>query len=85
MFICLKFSWPELLAVYGACMTRPLRLKLIVTDIEGEEASLVMEHVNRGIELEKEKEGDIAFLFFDDWDGIAPNKLEILLVNSIHG
>jgi hypothetical protein len=45
---------------------RPLRVKLIVEEIEGEEAGLVLDYVFQPYRLEKEEEKDLAFFFFDN-------------------
>jgi hypothetical protein len=46
---------------------RPLRLKLLMKEIEGERCSLVIEHVFDPLyPLEKQKETDLAFFYFDD-------------------
>ena len=45
---------------------RPLRVKLIFEDIEGEQCSLVLEYVNKPYSLEKKNENDLGFFFFDD-------------------
>jgi hypothetical protein len=46
---------------------RPLRVKLLMKDIEGEHCSLVIEHVfNPLFPLEKQKETYLAFFHFDD-------------------
>jgi hypothetical protein len=46
---------------------RPLRVKLLMKDIEGEECSLVIEHVfDHLFPLDKQKETDLAFFHFDD-------------------
>lgn len=45
---------------------RPLRLKLTLQDIEDEESSLVLEYVFTPFPLEKPKEADLAFFYFDD-------------------
>lgn len=46
---------------------RPLRVKLFMKDIEGEECSLVLEHVfDHLFPLEKQKQTDLAFFYFDD-------------------
>ncbi|KAJ7599102.1 hypothetical protein C8J56DRAFT_1158115 [Mycena floridula] len=44
----------------------PLRLKLIVRDIEEEEASLVIEHIHEPRSLEAPASDDLAFVYFDD-------------------
>lgn len=55
--------------VYTSYVSRfnPLRLKLVVTDIEGEEASLVVEHINRVDKYEQQQKDDLAFFALDDW------------------
>ena len=46
---------------------RPLRVEFTLGDIEGEECSLVIEHVFDPLfPLEKKKEDDLAFFYFDD-------------------
>ncbi len=50
---------------------RPLRVKLLLEDIEGEQASLVLEYVFKPYPLEKRGENDLGFFFFDE-----PNLLE---------
>ena len=47
---------------------RPLRIKLLLEEIEGEQASLVLEYVFQPYPLEKEKEKDLGFFFFDNAD-----------------
>ncbi|KAL0950249.1 hypothetical protein HGRIS_010233 [Hohenbuehelia grisea] len=47
---------------------RPLRLKVAVQDIEGEEASLVMEYVFTPFSLTSPKPEDLAFFSFDNPD-----------------
>jgi hypothetical protein len=46
--------------------SRPLRIKLTLEDIEGEESSLVLEYVFSPFPLEKPKEDELAFFHFDD-------------------
>ncbi|KAF8870588.1 hypothetical protein CPB84DRAFT_1801850 [Gymnopilus junonius] len=45
---------------------RPIRIKLVVEDMEGNECSLVMEYVMQPQALESRKETDVAFMFVDD-------------------
>ncbi|EAU88653.2 hypothetical protein CC1G_01026 [Coprinopsis cinerea okayama7 len=45
---------------------RPLRLKLILEEIEGEECSLVLEYVFTPFPFDKPRENDIASFYFDD-------------------
>ncbi|TFK24662.1 hypothetical protein FA15DRAFT_619096 [Coprinopsis marcescibilis] len=45
---------------------RPLRLKIILEDIEGEEFSLVLEYVFKPWEFDKLYDSDIATFWFDD-------------------
>ena len=45
---------------------RPIRIKLIFEDIEGEQCSLVLEYVYKPYSLEKRKDSDLGFLFFDN-------------------
>jgi hypothetical protein len=45
---------------------QPLRLKLVLQDIEDEEASLVLEHVFTPYRLEKPADTDLDFLYFDN-------------------
>ena len=48
---------------------RPLRVKFTLEDIEGEECSLVIEHVfNPLFPPEKKKEDDLAFFYIDDYN-----------------
>lgn len=47
---------------------RPLRIKLLLEEIEGEQASLVLEYVFQPYKLEKANEKDLGFLFFDNAD-----------------
>ena len=48
------------------CRNRPLRLKIVLQDIEDEEASLVLEHVFNPYPLEKPKDGDLGFFYIDN-------------------
>jgi hypothetical protein len=45
---------------------RPVRIKLIFEDIEGEQCSLVHEYVYKPYPLEQRKDSDLGFLFFDN-------------------
>ncbi|KAF8507522.1 hypothetical protein BU17DRAFT_57364 [Hysterangium stoloniferum] len=45
---------------------RPIRIKLIIEEIEGEEFSLVLEYVFQPFPLEHQKDGDLAFFYFDN-------------------
>lgn len=46
---------------------RPLRVRLSIQDIEGEECSLILEHVFDPLfPLEKQEQTDLAFFYFDD-------------------
>jgi hypothetical protein len=55
----------------------PLRVKLLVEDIEGEECSLIIEHVfNNLVPFDTRKESDLGFFYFDD--------LELWSRNGIH-
>jgi len=45
---------------------RPIRIKITVEEIEGEECSLVLEHVFRHYQLERKKDSDLGFFFFDN-------------------
>ncbi|KAF8801478.1 hypothetical protein BYT27DRAFT_7147471 [Phlegmacium glaucopus] len=45
---------------------RPVRIKLILEDIEGEECSLVLEYVYKPFSFEKQKDSDLGFFFFDN-------------------
>jgi len=45
---------------------RPLRIKVLLEDIEGEQASLVLEYIFQPYRLENENEKDLAFFFFDN-------------------
>ncbi|PPQ71024.1 hypothetical protein CVT26_011489 [Gymnopilus dilepis] len=45
---------------------RPIRIKLIVEDIEGEQCSLVMEYIFKPFKLETRKDKDLGFFFFDN-------------------
>ncbi|KAH6904441.1 hypothetical protein BKA70DRAFT_534298 [Coprinopsis sp. MPI-PUGE-AT-0042] len=49
---------------------RPLRLKFIMEDIEGEECSVVMEYVFTPFSFEKPKDTDLGFFYIDD-----PNRI----------
>jgi hypothetical protein len=44
---------------------RPVRIKLILEDIEGEQCSLVLEYVFKPYPFEKRKDADLGFFFFD--------------------
>lgn len=57
--------------------SRPFRLKLIITDIEGEESSLVIEHIHVPFKIEKAHPDDLAFLYFDDRDRWVRNSLHV--------
>ncbi|KAH9483525.1 hypothetical protein JR316_0002993 [Psilocybe cubensis] len=45
---------------------RPVRIKLVVEDIEGEQCSLVLEYVFKPFALTKPKENYLGFFFFDN-------------------
>lgn len=45
---------------------RPIRIKLVVEDMEGEQSSLVMEYVHKPFAFQTRREIDTAFFFFDD-------------------
>ncbi|KAF4614758.1 hypothetical protein D9613_003410 [Agrocybe pediades] len=45
---------------------RPIRIKLVVEDIEGEQCSLVLEHVYKPYAFEKRKDKDLGFFCFDN-------------------
>ena len=45
---------------------RPVRIKLIFEDIEGEQCSLVLEYVYKPYPLEKRKDSYLEFFFFDN-------------------
>ena len=45
---------------------RPIRIKVVVEDIEGEQCSLVLEHVYKPYSLEKQRDSDLGFFFFDN-------------------
>ncbi|KIK62615.1 hypothetical protein GYMLUDRAFT_260305 [Collybiopsis luxurians FD-317 M1] len=45
---------------------RPLRIKLVLSDVEDEECSLVMEYVSPVPKLEQAESRDIAFFYIDD-------------------
>ncbi|KAJ3032973.1 hypothetical protein HDV00_006882 [Rhizophlyctis rosea] len=47
---------------------RPLRLKLVFTDVEGEEASVVVEYVYQPFKEDERKDEDLGFFFVDDID-----------------
>ena len=45
---------------------RPIRIKLILEDIEGKQCSLVLEYVYKPYPFEKRKDSDLGFFFFDN-------------------
>ncbi|KAF8486676.1 hypothetical protein JB92DRAFT_3022651 [Gautieria morchelliformis] len=45
---------------------RPLRLKLVLQDIENEECSIVLEYVFKPWTFDTPKEGDLAYFYLDD-------------------
>ena len=45
---------------------RPVRIKLIFEDMEGEQCSLVHEYVYKPFPFEKRKDSDLGFIFFDN-------------------
>ncbi|KIK55359.1 hypothetical protein GYMLUDRAFT_1018296 [Collybiopsis luxurians FD-317 M1] len=45
---------------------RPLRMKLVLTDVEEEECSLVIDYVSPALEPQKAMPKDIAFFYIDD-------------------
>jgi len=47
---------------------RPLRLKITLEDITGEQASLVTEYVFKPYQLKPKKDEEIAFFYFGDYD-----------------
>ncbi|RXW11459.1 hypothetical protein EST38_g14396 [Candolleomyces aberdarensis] len=56
---------------------RPLRVKFVLEDIEGEEASLVSEYVFKPFPFSEKKENDLATFWFDEPDMIARNMIAV--------
>ncbi|KAF6764900.1 hypothetical protein DFP72DRAFT_954574 [Ephemerocybe angulata] len=56
---------------------RPVRIKLILEDIEGEEASLVLEYVFRPFPFTRIKEEDLAAFWFDEPDMISRRMVRV--------
>ncbi|KAF8895840.1 hypothetical protein CPB84DRAFT_1781947 [Gymnopilus junonius] len=61
---------------------RPVRIKIIVEDIEGEQCSLVMEYVFKPLKLETRQESDLGFFFFDNPQTFTRNYLHVEKVNN---
>ncbi|KDR82062.1 hypothetical protein GALMADRAFT_135439 [Galerina marginata CBS 339.88] len=61
---------------------RPVRIKLIVEDIEGEQCSLVLEHVAKPYPLKRKSEKDLGFFFFDNPLPFERNCLQVEPVDS---
>ncbi|KAK7455250.1 hypothetical protein VKT23_011122 [Stygiomarasmius scandens] len=64
---------------------RPLRLKVVLTDIEDEEASLVMEYICNHFEPEKAAENDLGFFYLDDTDLWRRNYVHIAKLDGSRG
>ncbi|PPQ91784.1 hypothetical protein CVT25_000430 [Psilocybe cyanescens] len=64
---------------------RPVRIKLVVEDIEGEQCSLVLEHVFRPFPLTTRAETDLGFFFFDNIETHDRSYVEIRPVDSKTG
>lgn len=57
---------------------RPIRVKLLFEEIEGEECSIVLEHVfNPLFPLDKKKENDIDYFFFDEPELYSRNGIHV--------
>ena len=71
----LQIRWFNRAFVARKC---PLRVKLLMKGIEGEECSLVIEHVFDPLyPLETRKEADLAFFYFDDPEMWSRNSIHI--------
>ncbi|THU87901.1 hypothetical protein K435DRAFT_730379 [Dendrothele bispora CBS 962.96] len=57
---------------------RPLRLKLVLTDIEDEEASLVLEYICHHFEPEKVADDDLGFFYIDDANLYTRNHVHVV-------
>ncbi|KAF8909821.1 hypothetical protein CPB84DRAFT_1812995 [Gymnopilus junonius] len=57
---------------------RPIRIKLIVEDIEGEQCSLVMEYVFMPFKLETRRELDLGFFYFDSQQTFTRNHIRVV-------
>jgi hypothetical protein len=64
---------------------QPVRVKLVVEDIEGEECSLVLEHVFKPYPLEKQRTNDLGFFFFDNPITFDRNYLHVESVDTEDG
>ncbi|KAF5318190.1 hypothetical protein D9619_012153 [Psilocybe cf. subviscida] len=56
---------------------QPVRIKLILEDIEGEECSLVLEHVFKPYPYKKASEKDLGFFFFDNPVGLERYAIQV--------
>ncbi|KAF5392307.1 hypothetical protein D9757_001552 [Collybiopsis confluens] len=62
---------------------RPLRIKLVLTDIEEEECSLVLDYVSPVYEQSKPGSDDLAFFYVDD--PLTWNRYGVHVTNASHG
>jgi len=64
---------------------QPVRVKLVIEDIEGEECSLVLEHVFKPYPCEKSRSNDLGFFFFDNPITFDRNYLHVEPASSEDG